>query len=65
MEAHEFVCLDCEADVYSWGGPPNATRCASCDLVRSMDLEPDRERELRSLLGCELPKKANDHGASA
>jgi hypothetical protein len=57
MEAHEFVCADCKADVFSFGGRPDETRCASCNLVREMPgLTPEREKLLREILGCMIPE---------
>jgi hypothetical protein len=59
MHPHEFVCADCKSDVYSFGGAPDATRCASCEIVFEMKAEgkmtPEAETELRKLLGCEIP----------
>jgi hypothetical protein len=57
---HEFVCADCKATVFSYGGRDAATRCANCEVVAEMreerGLTPDDEADLRKLLGCELPK---------
>lgn len=56
----EFVCLDCKADVYSFGGPGDETRCASCELMRSLRFEsPIDEAALRVILGCEIPENDN------
>ena len=57
MEAHEFVCADCKADVFSFGGDPAATRCASCEVVREMKeraplMTAAAEATLREILGC-------------
>jgi hypothetical protein len=56
MPAHEFVCEDCKADVFSWGGPPDETRCVGCSIIHGMKLTPTEETELRGLFGCELPE---------
>jgi hypothetical protein len=57
MRVHEFVCTDCKTDVFSFGGPPDETRCVGCNTVRElMPMLPERERQLRDLLGCQLPK---------
>jgi hypothetical protein len=57
MRVHEFVCADCKANVISYGGPTDETRCVGCNTVRSlMPLSPEGEKELRDLLGCQLPK---------
>ena len=57
---HEFVCADCKSNVFSYGGPDAATRCANCEVVAEMreerGLTPEDEADLRKLLGCELPK---------
>jgi hypothetical protein len=61
MPPHEFVCADCKVDVFSFGGPDEQTRCASCEVVAELKVEkgltPEAEAELRRLLGCELPKE--------
>jgi hypothetical protein len=66
MPVHEFVCVDCKAEVFSYGGEPDATRCASCDIVFEMKadgkLAPHDEASLRELLGCQLPPKGDDDG---
>ena len=62
---HEFVCADCKADVFSFGGEPEATRCASCEVVQELKardgMSPEAEAELRELLGCQIPR-GNDDG---
>jgi hypothetical protein len=59
MLPHEFVCADCKANVFSYGGEPDATRCSSCELVREMRAESgltaSAEATLREILGCQLP----------
>jgi hypothetical protein len=55
---HEFVCEDCKADVFSFGGPSDETRCAGCELVRSLNLSPVRDAALRVILGCEIPPES-------
>jgi hypothetical protein len=61
MLPHEFVCADCKSDVFSFGGEPAATRCASCEIVQELKardgMSPEAETELRKLLGCEIPKE--------
>ncbi|HEX3520798.1 MAG TPA: hypothetical protein VHT52_01770 [Stellaceae bacterium] len=58
---HEFVCADCKADVFSFGGAPDETRCVGCETVRElMPMSPEKEAELRDLLGCQLPKDDAD-----
>jgi hypothetical protein len=61
---HEFICADCKAQVFSYGGPDTATRCSSCEMVAEIKAEhgmtAEAERELRALLGCQLPKGDDD-----
>lgn len=57
---HEFVCADCKADVYSFGGDADETRCASCELVRSLKLSPLKAAALRVILGCEIPPETDN-----
>jgi hypothetical protein len=56
---YEFVCADCKADVFSFGGSDTATRCANCEIVRELKardgMSPEAETELRKLLSCEIP----------
>jgi hypothetical protein len=63
-EPHQFICADCKSDVFSYGGPDTATRCANCEVIAEMreerGLTPQAEAELRVLLGCELPKGDDD-----
>ena len=58
---HEFVCVDCKSDVFSFGGEPEATRCASCEVVQELKardgMSPEAEAELRELLGCQIPRE--------
>jgi hypothetical protein len=58
---HEFVCADCKADVFSFGGEPDATRCASCEIVHEMKedgkLTPEAEASLREMLSCQIPRE--------
>ena len=58
---HEFVCADCKAQVFSYGGAEEQTRCAECELVFEMKadgkLTPASEASLRELLGCQIPKE--------
>jgi hypothetical protein len=65
---HEFVCADCKSNVFSYGGPDTATRCASCEVVAELreerGLTPEDEADLRKLLGCELPKEADRAGST-
>jgi hypothetical protein len=52
--------VDCGSDVFSFGGPADETRCMGCQIIRSMDLTPREEAELRKLFGCER-EVANDN----
>jgi hypothetical protein len=59
LVVHEFVCADCEVDVFSFGGPAEQTRCASCQTIRDMKardpMTPEAEAALREILGCVIP----------
>ena len=60
MEAHEFVCGDCESNVYRYGGDWSQDRlCSSCELVREMKargpMTAEAEATLREILGCIIP----------
>ena len=58
---HEYVCADCKAQVFSYGGPEDRTRCAECEIVFELKeegkLTPGSEASLRELLGCQIPKE--------
>jgi hypothetical protein len=63
MHQREFVCLDCKAHVFSYGdcGGELRDRCYNCAFIRTLELAPEKEAELRRVLDCELrEKKAND-----
>jgi hypothetical protein len=59
LAPHEFVCADCEVDVFSWGGPPNPTVCQACLTIRDMKardpMTPEAEAALREILGNVIP----------
>lgn len=61
---HEFVCADCEVEVFSFGGDPEAKVCQSCLTVREMNardpLTPEAEAALREILGCVIPVHKGD-----
>jgi hypothetical protein len=69
MQVHEFVCADCKADVYSYGGDPNATLCYGCELIATMKLTCTAEQiaTLREILHCMIEDtdhvRASDHGS--
>lgn len=56
---HEFVCADCEVEVFSFGGPAEQTVCQSCQTVREINardpMTPAAEAALREILGCVMP----------
>ena len=59
---HEFVCDDCKANVFSYGGRDGATRCASCEVIVELKEErggmsPAAEATLREILGCQIPRE--------
>lgn len=49
----EFICVDCKRHVHTLRQDPT-DRCLNCGFVRNLELPPERERELREVLGCEL-----------
>jgi hypothetical protein len=52
---HEFVCEDCKAQVFSFGGPADETRCMGCNIIHEMQpLTEAQETTLREILGCQL-----------
>lgn len=54
----QFVCADCGAHVWDFSGAPvQRSRCSNCQYVRSLNLPPDEETELREMLGVELQTK--------
>ena len=59
MLVHEFVCGDCEAEVFSFGGVPDAKLCQSCVTIREIKardaMSPEAEAALREILGCVRP----------
>jgi hypothetical protein len=59
LEIHEFVCDDCQTDVFSFGGDPAAKLCSCCQTVREINarfpMTPADEARLREILGCVIP----------
>jgi hypothetical protein len=59
LEVHEFVCADCEADVFCFDTAPEKTVCMSCQTIREMKerepMTPEAETALREILGCVIP----------
>ena len=64
MAPHEFVCADCKADVFSFSELMPGPRCVSCEIVQELKdrdgMSPEAEKELRELLGCELPTEEGE-----
>jgi hypothetical protein len=58
---HEFVCGDCEAEVFSFRVDPEVKLCQSCLTIREMKerepMTPEAERALREILSCVIPIK--------
>lgn len=56
---HEFVCEDCDAEVFSYGGNPDDTLCRSCRTIAELKAEgpmkPETEAALREILGNVMP----------
>ena len=57
MRPHEFICVGCNADVYSYGGVSDRDRCYNCTFVLRVAETPEQEAELRKLLGCEWQER--------
>jgi DNA-directed RNA polymerase subunit RPC12/RpoP len=49
----EFICADCRAHVFTFQRDQTDV-CLDCGFIRQLALSPEREKELRTLLGCEL-----------
>jgi hypothetical protein len=66
LVVHEFVCADCESDVFSFGGPTVQTRCASCATIREIKardpMTSEAEAALREILGCVIPVRKGASG---
>jgi hypothetical protein len=64
MLVHEFVCGDCETDVFGFGGDPDAKLCQSCVTIREMKerepMTPEAEKALREILGCVISARRTD-----
>jgi hypothetical protein len=57
LEAREFICADCKANVFSFGGDADETRCLGCDIIHGMKpLTAIQETTLREILNCQLPE---------
>jgi hypothetical protein len=65
MLIHDFVCADCEVEVFSFGGDPDAKVCQSCLTIREMKardpMTPEQEAKLREILGNVIPIKGTEH----
>lgn len=62
MLPREFVCVDCKAHVYNYGGGEDrGDRCYNCHFIRTLELSPDKEAELRRVLDCELRQEDEDY----
>lgn len=52
---HEFVCADCQAEVFTFDAP-DAKVCRSCQMIRDMKardpMTPEQEAALREILHC-------------
>lgn len=55
MLPREFICLDCKAHVFNYGGGEDrGDRCYNCHFILGLELAPETEAELRRMLDCEL-----------
>jgi len=63
MLIHEFVCEDCEVEVFSFGG--SGPVCGCCLTIREMKerepMTPEAEAQLREILGNVIPIHAAEH----
>jgi hypothetical protein len=66
LEVHEFVCADCDVEVFSFGGDPDAKLCCACETIREMKerdpMTPEAEAALREILGCVIPVRKGASG---
>jgi hypothetical protein len=66
MLVHEFVCADCDTQVFGFGGDPDATLCHCCLTIREMKargpMTAYQEAALREILHCVIPAKAVGRG---
>jgi hypothetical protein len=64
MLVHEFVCGDCETEVFSFA-PSDQGVCQLCLEIREMKarepMTPEAEAQLREILGVVIPIKATEH----
>jgi hypothetical protein len=52
---HEFVCVDCGANVCSIEIPKvQRIRCASCDWIHNANITEEEKKKLRKLLDVEI-----------
>ena len=65
MPPTEFICSDCKAHVFSYGGDPNATRCYNCNYIHNLQLDPEREAEMRRILDCEIEPEEKEEEENA
>ena len=65
MIVHEFVCADCKANVFSFGGPEGQTVCRCCLTIREMKarepMTPEQEMQLREILHNVIPITGAEH----
>lgn len=61
MLPREFVCVDCKAYVFNFGGGEDrGDRCYKCHYIRGLHVGPETEAVLRRVLDCELREKPDD-----
>lgn len=61
---HEFICVGCNATVFSYVGDDKRDRCYNCSFVARVADTPEQEAELRKVLGCEWQEREDGDGNS-
>jgi hypothetical protein len=60
MLPREFVCVGCNARVFSYSDDASRDHCYNCTFVLRVADTPEQEAELRKLLGCEWQEAEDD-----
>ena len=60
MLPREFVCVDCNAMVFSYSDDTGRDRCYNCTFIKRVADTPEQEAELRKLLDCEWQEREDD-----
>ena len=57
MLPREFICVGCNAHVFSYSDNSERDRCYNCAFIKRVADTPEQEAELRKLLGCEWQER--------